>query len=193
MNGAKLRRPADDDYYVEPWSAGFLQGDLFKDVPLGFAAPPDAVVMAEGERRFITGPFDAGPAMLISPSCAIAAQGASADAGMYAHPARILAPVRPVSELLESGVVTEQNVALLRADRLVNYFYLPTSGDRPEGAALLYLPITVHHDVISEERTAQLTGEAFWHLRVKLMLFYGAFLLDPTELGDPPTPTERKS
>lgn len=191
MTGGVLRRPSDDDYYVASWSAGFMQGDLFKDVPLGFAAPPDAVVMAEGERRFITGPFDAGPAMLISPSCAIAAQGASAEAGMYAHPARIMAPIRPVAELLEGGAVTEENVALLRADRLVNYFYLPAFDDRPEGAALLYLPITVHHDVVSEERTAQLTGKAFWQLRVKLMLFYGSFLLDPTELGDPPEPTAR--
>lgn len=191
MNGGHLRKPRDGDYFVAPWSAGFLQGDLFKDVPLGFAAPPDAVVMAEGERRFITGPFDAGPAMLLSPSCAIAAQGAQAEAGMYAHPARIMAPIRSVDDLLQHGAVTEENVPLLRADRLVNYFYLPADGERAEGAALLYLPITVHHDVISNERTAQLTGTAFWHLRVKLMLFYGSFLLDPAELGEPPAPTER--
>jgi hypothetical protein len=193
MTGGMLRRPNDGDYYVAPWSAGFLQGDLFQDVPLGFASPPDAVVMGEGERRFITGPFDAGPAMLISPSCAIAAQGAQMKEGMYAHPARIMAPIRPVTELLEGGAVTKQNVGLLRADRLINYLYLPASDDRPEGAALLYLPITVHHDVIRGDRTAQLTGPAFWHLRVKLMLFYGAFLLDPTELGDPPEPTSRTS
>jgi hypothetical protein len=191
MSGGKLSRPDDSDYYVPPWSEGLLQGDLFKDVPLGFACPPDAVVMAEGERRFITGPFDAGPAMLISPSCAIAAQGAQASPGMYAHPARIMAPVRPVSELLEQGVVNEDNLAMLKADRLVNYLYLPADGDRPEGAALLYLPITVHHDVIKEDRIAQLTGTAFWHLRVKMMAFYGSFLLDQTELGDPPAAQDR--
>lgn len=191
MSGGKLRRPSDGDYYVEPWSDNFLQGDIFKDVPLGFAAPPDAVVMAEGGRRFITGPFDAGPAMLISPSCAIAAQGSGATPGMYAHPARILLPIRPVAELLENGVVAEQNMGLMRADRLVNYLYLPSADDREEGAALLYLPITVHHDVIREQRIAQLTGQAFWHLRVKLMAFYGSFLLDPTELGEPPEPTSR--
>lgn len=191
MTGGALQRPSDDDYFVAPWSPGFLQGDLFKDVPLGFAAPPDAVVMAEGQRRFITGPFDASPAMLISPSCAIAAQGPGTEEGMYAHPVRTLVPIRPVADLLEGGVVTEQNLPMLRADRLINYLYLPAHEDRPEGAALLYMPITVHHDVISEERTAQLTGQAFWHLRVKLMLFYGSFLLDPTELGEPPEPAER--
>lgn len=190
MSGT-FRRPNDDEYYVEPWSVGVLQGDLFKDVPLGFPAPPDAIGMAEGERRFISGPFDAGPAMLISPSCAIAAQGKSALAGTYAHPARIMVPVRPVEDLLQAGAVTEQNVVQLRADRLRNYFYLPAGTGRPDSAALLYLPITVHHDVIAEDRTAQLTGVAFWHLRIKLMLFYGGFLLDPSELGEAPTPTAR--
>ena len=75
MSASKLQRPPDDAYYVEPWSDTFLQGDLFRDVPVAIPAPPDAVVMAEGERRFVSGPFDAGAAMLISPSCAIAAQG----------------------------------------------------------------------------------------------------------------------
>lgn len=186
-----LRRPADDDYYVAPWSDGFLQGDLFADVPLAFPAPPDAVVMAEGERRFVSGPFDAGPAMLVSPSCAIAAQGTAAQAGAYAHPARTLLPIRPVDELVTAGAVTESNLGHLRSDRLRNYLFLPTSDHLPESAVLLYLPITVHHDVIAEDRFAQLTGTAFWHLRVKLMAFIGGYLLDPEALGDVPGPQDR--
>jgi hypothetical protein len=188
-----LKRPADDDYYAAPWSENLLQGDLFRDVPLGFVAPPDAVVMSEGQRRFITGPFGAGIAMLISPSCAIAAQGGDAAPGTYAHPARILIPVRPVSELLEAGAVTESNVGTLRADRLRNYLYLPAGAEWPESAGLLYLPITVHHDVVADDRVSQLSGAAFWHLRVKLMAFFGGFLLHPDELGSPPAPTERQS
>jgi len=186
VSTTKLQRPTEDAYYTEPWSATFLQGDLFKDVPLGFAMPPDAVVMAEGERRFITGPFDAGHAMLLSPSCAIAAQGQSAKEGGYAHAARILAPVRPVEELVTAGIVHDDNIGLLRADRLRNYFYLPASDLWAESVALLYMPITVHHDVISQDRVSQLTSAAYWHLRVKLMAFFGGFLLDPQELGDPP-------
>jgi hypothetical protein len=188
---SSLRRPGDDDYYVEPWSEGFLQGDLFKDVPLAIPTPPDAVVMAEGERRFVSGPFDAGPAMLISPSCAIAAQGVSAPPGTYAHPARTLVPIRPVQDLVDAGAVSESNLGHLRSDRLRNYFYLPPAEGLPESAALLYMPITVHHDVIAEDRIAQLTGSAFWHLRVKLMAFVGGFLLDPGELGDVPASRER--
>lgn len=191
MSASKLQRPADEDYYVAPWSATFLQGDLFRDVPIAIAAPPDAVVMAEGERRFVSGPFDAGPAMLISPSCAIAAQGSSAGPGSYAHPARILIPIRPIDELLAAGPITEKNLGHLRADRLRNYLYLPATEDFAEGAALLYMPVTVHHDVIAQDRIAQLTGAAFWHLRVKLMAFFGGFLLAPSELGEAPAPQER--
>jgi hypothetical protein len=193
MSASKLRRPADDDYYVEPWSDTFLQGDLFEDVPIAISAPPDAVVMAEGERRFVSGPFDAGPAMLISPSCAIAAQGPTAPPGAYAHPARTLVPIRTVAELVEAGAIPERNLGLLRSDRLVNYLYLPALKERPEGAALLYMPLSVHHDVIADNRVAQLTGAAFWHLRVKLMAFVGGFLLDPSELGEIPAARERRS
>jgi hypothetical protein len=193
MSASKLQRPPDDRYYVEPWSEAFLQGDLFKDVPVAIPAPPDAVVMAEGERRFVSGPFDAGPAMLISPSCAIAAQGPNVPPGSYAHAARTLVPIRPVDELLDAGAIPEHNLGNLHADRLRNYLYLPPISDMPESVALLYMPITVHHDVIAQDRFAQLTGAAYWHLRVKLMAFVGGFLLDPNELGDVPDPYERQS
>jgi hypothetical protein len=192
MSATKFERPADEDYYVEPWSDTFLQGDVFKDVPIAIAAPPDAVVMAEGERRFVSGPFDAGPAMLISPSCAIAAQG-TAELGAYAHPARMLIPIRPVSDLVAGGAVGEHNLGNLRADRLRNYLYLPATEHYPESAALLYLIVTMHHEVIAQDRVAQLTGAAFWHLRVKLMAFIGGFLLDPGELGEIPEPHQRTS
>src|SRR5262245_24067786 len=99
--------------------------------------------MAEGERRFVSGPFEAGPAMLISPSCVIAAQGRSAAPGTYAHPARTLVPIRPVDELLAADAVSESNLGHLRSDRLRNYLYLPPADERPESAALLYLPLTV--------------------------------------------------
>lgn len=193
MSASKFSRPNDHEYYVDPWSETFLQGDLFKDVPLAIPAPPDAVFMAEGERRFLSGPFDAGLAMLISPSCAMAAQGTTATAGAYAHEARTLVPVRPVDELRAGGAVEKHNLGHLRSDRLRNYFYLPESNHWPESAALLYMPITVHHDVIAGDRVAQLTGLAFWHLRTKLMAFIGGYLLDPNELGDAPKPHDRTS
>jgi len=186
----KLKRPSDDSYYVEPWSDTFLQGDLFADVPIAIAAPPDAVIISEGERRFVSGPFDAGHAMLISPSCTIAAQGAGP--GAYATPARTLIPLRPVDELVAAQAIPESNLGLLRADRLRNYLYLPVGGPLAvESVGLLYMPVTIHHDVIANDRVAQLTGAAYRHLRVKLMAYTGGFLLDPSELGDPPADHER--
>jgi hypothetical protein len=162
-------------------------------VPIAFPAPPDAIVMADGERRFVSGPFDASPAMLISPSCAVAAQGAEASPGTYSHPVRTLVPVRPVDTLVEAGAIPETNLGHLRADRLQNYLYLPAGPEWPDSAALLYMPITVHHDVIVQDRVAQLSGAAFWHLRVKLMAYTGGFLLDVGELGPIPAPRERRS
>jgi len=193
MSAGRLQRPADDDYYIAPWSDTFLQGDLFKEVPFALPAPPDAVVIDEGERRFVSGPFDATNAMLISPSCAIAAQGSNVGQGTYAHPARTLVPVRSVASLITAGVLTRDNLGHLRADRLRNYVYLPAGPAGPESAALLHMPITMHHAVIADNRIAQLTGTAFWHLRVKLMAFIGGFQLDVSELGDVPAPTDRKS
>jgi hypothetical protein len=72
-----------------------------------------------------------------------------------------------------------------------NYLYLPPSSKFKESAALLYMPITLHHDVIAEDRFAQLSGAAYWHLRVKLMAYAGGFLLDPAELGPVPADEQR--
>lgn len=193
MATAKVTRPPDDEYYTDPWTDQLLQGDIFLNVPLGMIAPPDAVVIAEGERRFVTGPFDAGPAMLISPSCAIAAQGQGVEAGQYAHPARILIPVRPLEQLVEANAIVGDNLGHFQADRLVNYLYLPAGTDWPESAGLLYLPITIHHEVIAQDRVAQLTGRAFWHLRYKLMAFFGGFKVHPDEFGAVPGPQERRN
>ncbi len=185
-----VKRPANDAYYVEPWSNTFLQGDVFVDVPIAIPAPPDAILMDEGHRRFLSGPFDAGPAMLLSPSCTIAAQGAAPDA--YAMPARTLVPIRPVAQLMDAGVITAQNVSNLRADRLRNYLYLPAGGAlTEESVALLYMPITVHHDVIASERRAQLTGDAYRHLRVKLIAYNTGLVIDPAVFGEPQADTER--
>jgi hypothetical protein len=164
--------------------------DLFKEVPFALPAPPDAVVIDEGERRFVSGPFDATPAMLISPSCIIAAQG-EVRPGAYAHPARTLVPIRPVESLIESGAITGPNLGHLRADRLRSYFYLPEGPEWPESAALLYIPISMHHDVIAANRVAQLTGTAYWHLRVKLVVFSTGLLLDPSVFGPVPEPHDR--
>lgn len=189
----KVERPGDADYYVDPWTEHLLQGDIFLNVPFAIVAPPDAVVMIEGERRFVTGPFDATPAMLISPSCAIAAQGQDMASGQYAHSARILVPMIPLEVLIEAKAIPEHNVGLFRADRLANYLYLPEGPSWPESAALLYMPITMHHDVIAADRATHLSGAAFWQLRYKLMAFFGGFKVHPEAFGPVPAASGRSS
>lgn len=93
--------------------------------------------------------------------------------------------------MLAADAVSEANLGLLRADRLVNYMYLPEGPEWPESVALLYLPTTMHHDVIAADRAAQLSGAAFWQLRYKLMAFIGGFKVHPEEFGPAPGPGER--
>jgi hypothetical protein len=163
-------RPPDTDYYAER-TPYVRMGDLFQDVPLGYPWPPDAVDHEAGRRKFLSGPFSAGFGMLLSPTCSMTAQGAKG----YAHPVRMIAPVLPLAELVELGVVKEQTLTDLRAyDHLVNYFYLPAieSAAMPESLALLYSSITIHHDYLEERRIAQLAEPAAVHLKYKLTALF---------------------
>ena len=75
-------RPGDADYYERDRVDLFSQGDLFRDVPLAYPLPADEVVVDEesgGRRRFLSGPLEFGPAMLITPSCSLGAQGGGAN------------------------------------------------------------------------------------------------------------------
>ena len=163
-------RPPDTDYYAERTSY-VRMGDIFRDVPLGYPWPPDAVDHDAGRRKFLSGPFSAGFGILLSPTCSIVAQGSSG----YAHPVRMIAPVLPLAELIEHRVVKEASLADLRVyDHLVNYFYLPAieSADMPESLGLLYASITIHHDYLEERRIAQLAAPAAVHLKYKLTALF---------------------
>jgi hypothetical protein len=144
-------RPPDADYYERDRVELFSQGDLFRDVPLAYPLPADEIVVGEesgGSRRFLSGPLEFGPAMLITPSCSLGAHGTAG----YGHPVRTLVPVLPLTELVDRGVVKETALEdLRRFDHLINYMYLPPlEVDEPEFAmlesvALLYMPATLHH------------------------------------------------
>ena len=118
-------RPRDADYYERDRVELFSQGDLFRDVPLAYPLPADELLVDEesgGSRRFLSGPLEFGPAMLITPSCSL---GAQRTAG-YGHPVRTLVPALPLAELVDRGVVKEAALDdLRRFDHLINYLYLP--------------------------------------------------------------------
>jgi len=144
-------RPADAEYYERDRVELFSQGDMFRDVPLAYPLPADELVVDErsgGSRRFVSGPLEFGPAMLITPSCSLAGQGTAG----YGHPVRTLVPVLPLTELVERGVIKETALSdLRRFDHLINYMYLPAleigelEFSIPESMAFLYMPVTLHH------------------------------------------------
>jgi hypothetical protein len=189
----RTERPPDADYYERDRVELFSQGDLFRDVPLGYPSPAEELVLDEAEggrgRRFLSGPLEFGPAMLTTPSCSFGAQGAAG----YGHPVRTLVPVLPVAELVDGGVVKETALGdLRRFDHLINYMYLPSlevddlDFSMPESIALLYMPVTLHHALLEGQRVSQLAYRGAQQLQRKLVWFYSGWLEDDLDLFDPP-------
>jgi hypothetical protein len=154
-------RPSDAEYYERYRVELLSQGDVFRDVPLAYPLPTNELIVDDkeggGSRRFLSGPLEFGPAMLITPSCSLGAQGAAG----YGHPVRTLVPLIPLSELLARAVVKESALAdLRRFDHLINYMYLPPLDveefefSMPESVALLYMPVTLHHAFLEGQRVA---------------------------------------
>jgi hypothetical protein len=183
-------RPPDNAYYAER-TPYLRQGDVFRDVPLGYPFPADAFSHTEGDRKFLSGPFEAGFGLLLTPTCSMTAQGAT---GGYAHVVRAVAPVLPLEGLVELGVVKTGGVDdLRRLDHLINYLYLPPieASGMPESLALLYAVITVHHDYLEPDaddakprRIAQLSEAAAVHLKYKLTALYAGVLFAHADFDD---------
>lgn len=183
------RRPSGS--YFENRISELSQGDIFVDVPLAYPAPADELHVGEedeapdGGRRFVSGPLTVGPAMLITPTCSMRSQ---TDSSKYAHPVRTLIPLRPVSELLEIGILDASKHRLAEGrDSLINYMYIPADSSigLEECLALLYMPVTLHHDMIAGTRLSQLTFDAACQLQKKLTWHMSSVLLERHNF-DPP-------
>jgi hypothetical protein len=190
---SRPERPPDANYYERDRVELFSQGDLFRDMPLAYPSPAGELVVDESEsaagRRFLSGPLDFGTAMLITPSCSMAAQGTAG----YGHPVRTLVPVRPLAELVDRGVVKETALGdLRRFDHLINYMYLPPlevaeqEFSMPESVALLYMPLTLHHGFLESQRVSQLAYRGAQQLQRKLVWFYSGWLEEDLDSFDPP-------
>src|SRR2546430_12252479 len=106
----RQQRPSDAEYYERDRVELFSQGDLFCDVPLAYPLPADELVVDDehgGSRRFLSGPLEFGPAMLITPSYSRGAQGAAG----YGHPVRTLVQVLPLAALVDRYVLQETPLA----------------------------------------------------------------------------------
>ena len=181
-------RPADDQYY-ETRIPLLSQGDLFRDVPLAYPVP-GAIVEDEsdlgfGSRHFLAGPLETGFAVLTTPTCSMRAQGAP---DRYAHPVRTLVPLMPIERLVDDGLVDSAKLGLVRKyDGMINYMYLPAHvpSGLPESMALLYMPVTMHHDIIDGQRTTQLAVEGAQQFQRKLVWFCSSWQ-EPRSTFEPP-------
>jgi hypothetical protein len=182
------RRPPS---YYEDRVPLLSQGDIFDDVPLAYPSPADELLVDEDEgeeksaRRFLSGPLQIGPAMLITPTCSMRAQGGADD---YAHPVRTLVPLRPVGELEELGILDPAKLRLAeKRDSLINYMYMPEVPGLGvgESLALLYMPVTLHHEMIETNRVTQLGAEAAAQLQKKLTWFSTSVLLTRADFEPP--------
>lgn len=183
------RRP--DGRYYETRGSLLSQGDIFYDVPLAYPSPAVEIVLPpedlpeETARPFLSGPLDFGLAILLTPTCSMRSQSSGRE---YAHPVRTLAPLRPVEELLEIGVLDTAKRGLAeRRDSLINYMWIPEDDELglENCLALLYMPVTLHHDLIAGTRITQLTRGAASQLQRKLAWYSTSVLLDREDF-DPP-------
>lgn len=190
---SRPERPSDAEYYERERVDLFSQGDLFRDVPLAYPLPAEELVVDQeeggGGRRFVSGPLTFGPAMLITPSCSLTAQGTAG----YGHPVRTLVPVVPLADMVDRGVIKESALSdLRRYDHLINYMYLPAleiedlEFSIPESVALLYMPVTLHHAFLEGNRVSQLAYRGAQQLQRKLVWFYSGWLEDDLDVFEPP-------
>lgn len=179
-------RPDDASYFVVGRSRLLSQGDIFGNVPRTYPSVSSAVQTdALGKRRFISGPLDVGYAMLITPTCSMSAQGADG----YAHPVRTVVPLVSAAEALEARSLTAANIEQARRyDELNNYMYLPPLPGEDTGAmlALLYMPITLGHELLVTEGRLlqQLQETAAKQLLRKLVRYQSGYWI-PREVFSP--------
>lgn len=170
---ARESRPPDASYYVVGRTVLLSQGDLFRNVPVSYPVLSENLGdIGDGVRRFVSGPLQRSFAVLVTPTCSMRAQGAG-GAFRYAHPVRTVVPLLPVSRLMNDGVINASQRGLSASyDDLINYMWLPASTEigMPDSLALLYMPITMHHDLLMDEaaRVMQLTMEGSQQLHRKL-------------------------
>ena len=184
-------QPRPKTGYYETRIDLFSQGDIFHDVPLAYPTPAGEIEIEnpdspeETTRTFLSGPLDYGHAMLITPTCSMRSQTPGRD---YAHPVRTLVPLRPITELTDMRVLDQSKCNISeKRDSLINYMWVP--GDEslgvPESLALLYMPVTLHHEMIAGQRVTQLTRDATCQLQKKLAWHATSVLLDRADF-DPP-------
>jgi hypothetical protein len=159
-------------------------GDLFEAIPFG--DQPTVIYAAEEEPaagKHFVGEVAFGYGLLITPTCDMTDQHGDGSA----HPYRVLAPVVPLSLVVERTGSVAQNEKLLRSrDSIHPHMYLPPLPEllEEEAVACLFRPSLVSDELLADppRRLAQLQPPARRHLKVKLAAYWARAAIDPNEL-----------
>ncbi len=92
-----------------------------------------------------------------------------------------------MKELVERGAVKDGAIDDCRLrDHLVNYLYVPAIEEAglEESLALIYAPVTIHHDYLEDRRVTQLSEGAAIHLKYKLCALWSGELFSHDDFED---------
>jgi hypothetical protein len=106
----------------------------------------------------------------------------------YDHPVRALVPIVPLDAF--STALTDAQLGIAaKYDGLINYMYIPAyqPAGMPAGLALLYMPITIDHELLATaaKRIAQLSLEAAKQLKRKTVWLAGGIQVDRQDFRPP--------
>lgn len=165
----KLDEP--DDYFDPTYAASHTaQGDVFDEVPFIVYGHPDEDFKASGARKRPSKVRpEVGLAVVLDYTCDIVAQPPGTVG--YSHPFRLVAPVRPIRDLIGKKTFSQNDGRKLRDEnRIRGLAYLPllpewyeAQGDEWDGhaAILIYAATGVTQKVLDScRRVARMSADA---------------------------------
>lgn len=176
-----------------------MQGDIHRDVPFAHASAfspgfnPSGKRTRPGETPAVVVPTATWPGIVCSYTCGFLAQPPG-TAG-YAHPFRLVAPIRTFGDL-KNDLKPQDLENLLRRGAVSGLMYLPYPMDDPEeddhlrghAVVCLYRASLLSQDVLDQrERIARLSVAAQRILIARLIQVVSPYTFDPMDaaLEDP--------
>lgn len=193
----RLEHPAD--YFEARDIRHTMQGDIHQDVPFAHASTfspgfnPSGGRTRPGEASSVVAPTATWPGIVCSYTCGFLAQPPGTEG--YAHPFRLVAPVRTFGEL-KNDLNAQDFDNLTRRGAVSGLMYLPYPIDDPEenddlrghAVVCLYRASLVSQELLDQrERLARLSVAAQRILIARLIQVVSPYTFDPTDpaLDDP--------
>lgn len=194
-----MRLPDPADYFEGRDVPHTMQGDIHRDVPFAHASTFCSGFNASGKRTrpgetpSVVVPTATWPGIVCSYTCGFLAQPPGTMG--YAHPFRLVAPIRTFGDL-KHDLKTQDLDNLLRLGALAGLMYLPYPMEDPEededlrghAVVCLYRGSLVSQELLDQrERIARLSVPAQRILIARLIQVVSPFTFDPMDpaLDDP--------